>query len=49
VFLLYDEASRSSVSRLVAGNNDRHCTTFAHDSLATLERFIDRHFGPIST
>jgi nucleoside 2-deoxyribosyltransferase len=47
VFLLYDAARRSSVSRLVAGNNDSHCTTFAYDSPAALERFIDHHFGPI--
>jgi len=46
VFLLYDNAKRSSVSRLVAGNNDRHCTTYAYDSLAALERFIDTHFRP---
>jgi hypothetical protein len=46
VFLVYDTAKRSSVSRLVAGNNDRHCTTFAYDSLADLEHFIDRHLGP---
>ncbi len=49
VFLLYDAAKRSSVSRLVAGNNDRHCTTFAYDSLAALERFIDTHLGPAQT
>jgi nucleoside 2-deoxyribosyltransferase len=46
VFLVYDAARRASVSRLVAGNNDRHCTTFAYDSLAGLEAFIDRHLGP---
>jgi len=45
VFLLYDAARRSSVSRLVAGNNDSHCTTYAYDSLAALERFIDAHLG----
>jgi nucleoside 2-deoxyribosyltransferase len=49
VFLLYDATRRSSVSRLVAGNNDRHCTTFAYDSLAALEHFIDHHFEPSST
>jgi nucleoside 2-deoxyribosyltransferase len=48
VFLLYDAAKRSSVSRLVAGNSDSHCTTFAYDSLAALGRFIDQHFGPAS-
>ncbi len=47
VFLLYHAAKRSSVSRLVAGNDDRHCTTFAYDSLAALERFIDTHLGPV--
>ena len=46
VFLLYDAAKRSSVSRMVAGNNDRCCTTFAYDSLAALERFIDHYLGP---
>ena len=45
VFLLYNAAKRSEVSRLVAGNNDRHCTTYAYDSLAALERFIDIHLG----
>lgn len=48
VFLLYDAAKGSSVSRLVAGNNDRHCTTFAYDSLTALEDFIDRHLGASS-
>jgi nucleoside 2-deoxyribosyltransferase len=46
VFLLYDKERRSSVSRLVAGNNDRHCTTFGYESLSALEDFIDRHLGP---
>ena len=46
VFLVFDAAKRSSVSRLVAGNDDRHCTTFAYDSLTDLEDFIDRHLGP---
>ena len=45
VFLLYDAAKRSSVSRMVAGNNNRHCTTFAYESLTDLERFIDLHLG----
>ncbi len=46
VYLVFDAAKRSSVSRLVAGNDDRHCTTFAYDSLTALEAFIDRHLGP---
>jgi nucleoside 2-deoxyribosyltransferase len=46
VYLLYDAAKRSSVSRLVAGNTHGNCTTFAYDSLAALERFIDRHMAP---
>jgi hypothetical protein len=44
VFLLR-AAKRSSVSRLVAGNNDRHCRTFA-TTASRLEHFIDQHLGP---
>jgi len=45
VVLLYDEARRHAVSRLITGNSDAHCVTFAYSSLAELVDFIDRRFA----
>ena len=45
VVLLYDAARRSVVSRLIVGNCDDACTTFAYSSLDDLAAFIDRVFG----
>jgi hypothetical protein len=46
VVLVYDAARRHAVSRLVIGNCDEACTTFAYDSLEDLVAFIDRQLGP---
>jgi hypothetical protein len=46
--LLYDASRRSAVSRLITGNRDPACTTFAYSSLTELRDFIDRHFAPAS-
>ena len=48
VWLLYDEARRHGVSRLITGNCDVACTTFAYPSIEDLTAFIDQQFGPPS-
>jgi len=45
VILLYDAARRHTVSRLLTGNCDPNCTTFAYESVDELIQFIDRHFA----
>ena len=45
VVLLYDAARRDKVSRLITGNCDPACTTFAYTSVEELTAFIDRTFG----
>jgi nucleoside 2-deoxyribosyltransferase len=45
VLLLYDAARRDKVSRLIAGNCDAACTTFAYESIEELTAFIDRTLG----
>jgi nucleoside 2-deoxyribosyltransferase len=45
VLLVYDAARRHAVSRLVSGNCDDVCTTFAYDSIEDLTAFIDQHAG----
>jgi 2'-deoxynucleoside 5'-phosphate N-hydrolase len=45
VLLVYDAARRHAVSRLISGNCDEVCTTFAYDSIEDLTGFIDRHAG----
>lgn len=49
VLLVYDEARRHSVSRLIAGNRDVACTTFAYGTFDELVAFIDRELGPGAT
>ncbi|MCA1652434.1 MAG: nucleoside 2-deoxyribosyltransferase [Acidobacteria bacterium] len=44
VVLLYDVAHRHAISRLITGNCDEACQTFAYASLDELAAFIDRHF-----
>jgi nucleoside 2-deoxyribosyltransferase len=48
VLLVYDAARRDAVSRLISGNCDEACTTFAYRSIEDLTAFIDRHTGPPS-
>jgi len=45
VLLVYDAARRHAVSRLIVGNCDDACTTFAYSSIDELVAFIDRQFG----
>ena len=48
VLLVYEAARRHTVSRLVSGNCDEACTTFAYHSIEELTDFIDHHLGPVS-
>lgn len=45
VVLVYDCARAHAISRLITGNCDAGCTTFAYESIADLTAFIDRRFG----
>jgi nucleoside 2-deoxyribosyltransferase len=45
VLLLYSEARRPAISRLIVGNCDQSCTTVAYASLEDLAAIIDRQFG----
>jgi hypothetical protein len=44
VVLLYDAARSHCISRLIVGNCDAACTTFAYRSLAELSTFLDGQF-----
>ena len=46
VLLVYDAARRHAVSRLITGNCDEACTTFAYHSIDDLAAFIDQQLGP---
>jgi len=46
VVLVYNATRRQAVSRLIAGNCDPACTTFAYETLDELVAFIDRELGP---
>ncbi len=46
VFLVYDQARRHTVSRLITGNCDEACATFGDRSIEKLATFIDRRLGP---
>lgn len=41
--LLYDEAQRARLSRLMLGNAHPHCTTYAYRGAADLIRFVDEY------
>jgi hypothetical protein len=45
VVLLYDAARRHAVSRLITGNHDTACVTFAYASLDALMAFINERFA----
>jgi 2'-deoxynucleoside 5'-phosphate N-hydrolase len=47
VWLVYDVARRHAVSRLISGNCDDVCTTFAYHSIEDLTAFIDQHAGTL--
>ena len=44
VYLLYNDARRAQISRLITGNSDPHCSKYAYTSGEDLLRFIDIHF-----
>jgi len=44
VVLLYDAARHHAISRLITGNCDDACETFAYASIEELAAFIDRRF-----
>ena len=46
VVLVYNATRRQAASRLIAGNCDPACTTFAYETLDELVAFIDRELGP---
>jgi len=46
VLLVYHAARQHAVSRLISGNCDAACTTFAYDTIDDLVAFIDRELGP---
>jgi nucleoside 2-deoxyribosyltransferase len=45
VILVYDAARRHAVSRLITGNCDAACTTFAYESVEDVVTFIDQQLG----
>src|SRR5205823_7908562 len=45
VVLLYDQARRGAVSRLIVGNDDAACATFAYASVDELIAFISQRFA----
>ena len=45
VILVYDAARRHAVSRLITGNCDAACTTFAYESVDDVVTFIDQQLG----
>ena len=49
VLLVYNAALRHSVSRLISGNCDVACTTFAYRAIDDLLAFIDQHLGHVAT
>ena len=48
VYLLYDVGRAPHISRMIVGNSDPHCTTFAYASPDQLLDFVDRQFSPAS-
>jgi len=48
VLQVYDAARQHAVSRLIAGNCDAACTTFAYRTFEELGAFIDRELWPLT-
>jgi nucleoside 2-deoxyribosyltransferase len=46
VLLVYDATRHHAVSRLISGNCDSTCTTFAYRAIDELLAFIDQELGP---
>ena len=49
VLLVYNTARRHAVSRLISGNCDAACTTFAYHSIDDLLAFLDRELSAAAT
>jgi nucleoside 2-deoxyribosyltransferase len=49
VLLVYDAGRHHAVSRLISGNCDAACTTFAYHSIDDLLAFLDRELNPAAT
>lgn len=49
VLLVYNTARRHAVSRLISGNCDAACTTFAYHSIDDLLAFLDRELSAVAT
>jgi hypothetical protein len=47
VLLLYEAARESSVSRLIVGNCDPACTTFAYRSVEEIPAFLERYVSSL--
>lgn len=47
VLLLYEEARRPRVSRLIAGNTHPACTTYPYRGPSDLLRFVERFLAPV--
>ena len=47
VVLLYDQARRPFVSRLIGGNVHEKCTTYAYESADDLLRFVHTYFAAV--
>ena len=45
VWLVYDASRHHAVSRLITGNCDAACTTFAYQTIDELAAFIDHQFA----
>jgi len=45
VVLVYDRGRRQAISRLITGNDDASCRTFAYASIDELAAFLDEQFA----
>ena len=48
VLLLYNASRRPQVSRLISGNAHPHCSTFAYEDAAGLQRIIETYLTPVA-
>jgi len=46
VLVLYDEARRSSISRMIAGNTSPYCRVFGYRTPDEVDDFLRRHLPP---
>jgi 2'-deoxynucleoside 5'-phosphate N-hydrolase len=48
VLLLYNAARHGRVSRLISGNVHPHCTTYAYENAADLQRTVQAFLAPVT-